>query len=90
MTSTFERIYQTDPSREISIERENGCIELSDQELLARNGVKIAADYVKLNRELIILRKKDAKSKSKSPGKAAKKVHSKPNKTAMARIQKEL
>lgn len=36
MTSTFERTYQTDPSREIPIERECGRIELTDQEHLQR------------------------------------------------------
>lgn len=36
MTSTFERTYQTDPSREIKIERECGRIELTDQEHLER------------------------------------------------------
>ena len=34
MTQQFERVYQTDPSRESHIERERGRIELSDQEYL--------------------------------------------------------
>lgn len=34
--SSFERIYQTDPSRESHIERERCCIEMSDQEYLER------------------------------------------------------
>ena len=50
----------------------------------------ILAQKICANEQIIDLRPKNEKSKSKSPKKKAKKLHSKPNKAAVASIQKKL
>jgi len=94
--STFEKTYQIDPERESKVKRERHySIELSDQDHLAKLS-PLAPEIIGPVPPWIPtpfeIQKgfKDEKSKSESPKKKSKKVPSKSNKAAMARLQKKL
>jgi len=100
--STFEKTYQIDPERESKVKRERHySIELSDQDHLAKlsppiikpskeKHEKSMAEEIEMPTKFLNSKEKHEKSTSKSTTKKSKKVPSKSNKAAMARLQKKL
>ncbi len=90
--SDFERIYQTDPSRESDHKREHSSIELTDDTLLLRwvNPTPTVHEEMKKkfqqlqNNQVVNEQIADEKPKRKPA-----KVPAKSNKTAVARVQKK-
>lgn len=86
--SSFEKIYQIDPSREKQV-----SIELSDKEWIE---IRNKPSLIPMKLEMPILEevirkgKKNEKSTSESIKEKPKKVHKKSKPTTMARIQKKL
>ncbi len=97
--NTFERSYHSEPIRESDCEREHASIEISDEEYLRRaNYVKDMTEPSEFNPMMPealdmadqLIRKKDAKSKSKAPKSKSKKDNSKLHKSAVESVQEEL
>jgi hypothetical protein len=86
----FEKVYQTDPSRENDhIREKNSSIELSDNEYLKKYFPIPELLENKIIEETIEI-KTNEKSKSKTPKRKLKKIVNKSNKSTMANIQKKL